>query len=111
MGTNGGNSGRGNGMAGADAGREGGSTDSSHIADQGQTRPTVGPPWCQTRQGRWSGDRLGSCFPSTRMKTTSHGEAISSQSCTEKRYLCAVSGLDPGAAVARAAGIAARAPG
>lgn len=59
---------------------------------QGQIGASEGPPWCQTRLGRWSGDRLGSCFPSTRMKSTHHGEEIPSQSCTETRYLCAVSG-------------------
>lgn len=41
----------------------------------------------------------------------SHGEEIPSQSCTEKRYLCAVSGQAPGAAVGRAARMAASAPG
>lgn len=29
------------------------------------------------------------------MKRTSHGEEIPSQTCTEKHYLCAVSGLAP----------------
>lgn len=46
-----------------------------------------------------------------RMKSKSHGEEIRSQSCTEKRYLCAVSGQAPRAAVVRAVGTAASAPG
>lgn len=62
----------------------------------GQNGPTVGLLWCQTRLGRWSGDRRGSCFPSMRMKSTSHGEEIPTQTCPEKHYLCAVSGPAPG---------------
>lgn len=45
------------------------------------------------------------------VKSTSHGEEIPSQTCTEKRYLCAVSGLAPGAAVARGVRSPASAPG
>lgn len=96
-------------MAGAKAERDGQA--SINPTRLGQNRPVVGPLWCQTRLGRWSGDRLGSCFPSMRMKSVSHGEEIPSQTCTEKRYLCAVSGLALGAAVARGMRIPARAPG